>query len=439
MSKPKRNTRGMQSRPPLSSSAARRVRQVIWIDMNPILEKERLRCKQVSGKLSASQKALNDFKSEVTPAFSAWFHSHFGEALTAVRGLHSKMTELSDLVSAVFQQSMYTGVSERTAYERLMKIRAAQELAAAQGHRPEEESFTHDEEHDPFERENFREKLDERDEFGDDQSLPPEFEDLLRMAFEELAGPSSRFDPEEYEMLLEEFRGQFREEFLGSEEGRSYQEESSEKNNRKKRNESAGHEDREADSDEARIKQLYRDLARKLHPDQNTSISSKDKELWYEVQAAYDSRNLAQLETLSALAEGGSIHWFLQVKSVSRLQGIYLDFQTKLAATKKALREVKKDPAWDFLTVQKTPSRMEQLKRRLDRDFRDDTESLKFEIERLEEIINRWKTPKRISKPRQSPKRKTSQLRSKRSQGKGWSKADMDAFTGFGSHFGRKG
>src|SRR4051812_47418466 len=51
--------------------------------------------------------------------------------------------------------------------------------------------------------------------------------------------------------------------------------------------------------DDARRRSLYRDLARKLHPDLNPSLSSHERDLWHEVRAAYEARDLEALETLS--------------------------------------------------------------------------------------------------------------------------------------------
>jgi len=148
-------------------------------------------------------------------------------------------------------------------------------------------------------------------------------------------------------------------------------------------------------------------------------------ELWHEVQAAYDSNDLGRLETLAALTEDGNRIGFFRVRSISSLRAILNDFQSRLVSAQKALREAKKNPAWDFLAIQENPVRLNQLKRRLDRDLRDDTGSLGDEVERLEEIIARWIKPKRTARPSQG-----SHLRPRT---KGMTKAEMDAFTGFGS------
>src|SRR5690606_666866 len=76
-------------------------------------------------------------------------------------------------------------------------------------------------------------------------------------------------------------------------------------------------EDEAGDPDEEeRLRNIYRELARMLHPDlrpgpgERTETDRDRLELWYEVQHAYGQRNLAVLETLKTLVRirlGGGI------------------------------------------------------------------------------------------------------------------------------------
>lgn len=50
-----------------------------------------------------------------------------------------------------------------------------------------------------------------------------------------------------------------------------------------------------------KLRSLYRVLARRLHPDLNPSQSPTDAELWHRVSAAYDLREIDQLEALETL------------------------------------------------------------------------------------------------------------------------------------------
>jgi len=262
------------------------VRALIWVDMEPLLKMERARCERASEQLRSVTEKLDQFDREVSSAFSIWLHTHFGEALTHVRELHAKMEELEDQVSWVHYEAMRAGISERTAYERLARLRASGENDG--GRSPTE-----------------------------DDADSEEFDELLRGAFEELAGPASQFDPEQYDELLGEFREQFRERLADPAQGQFQEEPSHFHRSSSPRSEHSG-----GDESEKRRKQLYRDLARKLHPDHNASITAESKELWHEVQDAYESKDLDRLEALAAMSEGGREHRFSQFCSVSKLRSV---------------------------------------------------------------------------------------------------------------------
>ena len=50
---------------------------------------------------------------------------------------------------------------------------------------------------------------------------------------------------------------------------------------------------------DARVKELYRTLVRRLHPDLRADASAGVSALWHEVQAAYAASPLARLDILT--------------------------------------------------------------------------------------------------------------------------------------------
>ena len=58
-------------------------------------------------------------------------------------------------------------------------------------------------------------------------------------------------------------------------------------------------------ADSKRLKQLYRKLCKKLHPDLNPLLSEEDKKLFRGVQRAYETGDLAALEAYAWVLEGG--------------------------------------------------------------------------------------------------------------------------------------
>ena len=66
-------------------------------------------------------------------------------------------------------------------------------------------------------------------------------------------------------------------------------------------------------------------------------------------------------------AEGGL--GFECIRSLSRLRSIFTDFSKKLKATQKAIREMKKTPAWEFARAEKNLKKLNELTRRIHREM----------------------------------------------------------------------
>jgi hypothetical protein len=64
--------------------------ELVWVDMEPLLRAERVRCEEVASDLETSQRELNHFREVIEPAYSSWFYSHFGEKVTRIRELESR-------------------------------------------------------------------------------------------------------------------------------------------------------------------------------------------------------------------------------------------------------------------------------------------------------------------------------------------------------------
>lgn len=78
-----------------------------------------------------------------------------------------------------------------------------------------------------------------------------------------------------------------------------------------------------------RLKTLYRTLVRQLHPDGNRNQGWRERELWHEVQAAYQARDLDRLEDAAGRVEMG-----LNGASAA------LSVRTRLRLTSDLLREL---------------------------------------------------------------------------------------------------
>lgn len=351
--------------------------------MEPLLHAERNRCENAAKELEDSQAELNHFREVLEPEYSAWFHSQFGKRATELRELHARWLELRRLVSQVEAEAMHAGCSLHTAYQRIEQSRRNMDEKIRQ-HSARDHTAGDE---DPTTTKTKNSKRDSGRDTGD--NIPPELEALLRQEFEEVAGerPRNHRDQREYDALFKEFQEAFREEVLGQ----------TRKRREKPSNEAARPAAPErstppsADPEESRRKQIYRILARRLHPDVNLNLSPRELNLWHEVQLAYHSKDIQKLETLLALCESGGAEFsFCSVLSVSRLRAIFLDFRKKIRSTQKELRERKKTPAWEYLQSKEAPSGLKELKRRVARELRDAEEDLHSEIRTFEDAIDSW-------------------------------------------------
>ena len=99
----------------------------------------------------------------------------------------------------------------------------------------------------------------------------------------------------------------------------------------------------------SRLKNIYRRLVRRLHPDKGAQRSRKEVEWWHQTQAAYHARDAEQLELILTLVE-------IQDKgatdaSVSVLAQLTNEFKKSLRGLKRQIAGYRKERAWNFSAV----------------------------------------------------------------------------------------
>lgn len=94
-------------------------------------------------------------------------------------------------------------------------------------------------------------------------------------------------------------------------------------------------------------KQLYRSLAKRLHPTQNPQAGPLERELWAEVQQAHQARDVRTLETIELryrLDSGQPPH----PEDQEILRDLVLAWTEVRDTLRKELRTARKAPAWGF-------------------------------------------------------------------------------------------
>lgn len=148
---------------------------------------------------------------------------------------------------------------------------------------------------------------------------------------------------------------------------------------------------------EDEIKTLYRQLVRRLHPDLNPDLSDSLKERWFEVQEAYEDRDLTRLEKLLALCdEGGDEGTFIdRIMSLTRLKALAKSVAKKLKASQRQLTQLKRAPAWEFHKIKKNRHRLSLLERDVHYELHRTEDAIAGDIRTLESQIKKWQSPAR--------------------------------------------
>lgn len=133
---------------------------------------------------------------------------------------------------------------------------------------------------------------------------------------------------------------------------------------------------------ETRLKELYRILAKRLHPDLNggKALSEEDRELWFRAQAAYRDKDIARLEDLVATT-GGREQGDTPRDTLS-LSDLLKQIQVVLSTVqdmRRRLRHAHRDRAWGFSRPggkQRKRRIREAMQRELEREIAQTREAL---------------------------------------------------------------
>jgi hypothetical protein len=326
-------------------------RHLIRVDGKKIRSKIQSEYERATQSSRQCQEQLESFYSKDEPEYSKLYHARFGALLTESRELELKLHELQSLFDEVDTIYFLEGFSSRKkAYQAYLK-----RLEIARKWQEKERARADQEQPD-----------EEQEESGEDQ------------------GGRDKKNQEEW--TFEDFLHEFFEHQRRAQDERSRRE-AGPADSRKKS--SAG--------TNARVKQVYRQLVRKLHPDIHATPSPGQLELWHQTQEAYEQDDLQALEAILAMCEIEEKGTHLQA-SMSALMEIVKQHKKSLRKARSELREAKKTPAWGFAAASEMQKEALLLKR--GEYLRSRISLLKGSIGKLEREIESWKQSPRAKKAR---------------------------------------
>lgn len=126
------------------------------------------------------------------------------------------------------------------------------------------------------------------------------------------------------------------------------------------------HQEPNFDSDDIKLKTLYRELARSLHPDVIGNPNETQKKLWNEVQSAYEQKNRGRLLSLKSLLNLKETPQAFDIsKNQKELLASLIEECLELAETLKQFkredRNLSKDPAFEYFKKKHSEKKLDQI------------------------------------------------------------------------------
>ena len=329
-------------------------RRIVLLDQEPLREAAGRAARKKIGEMEKLATLLDEFENSILPAYARWEAETLGPLLEEERQLNARIDRLEHLISRIGMEALFTGRSPFDIFEEA--IREEEEWEEPED-RPETEAPESEEARDPDAERNFSEE--ER-----------EFRSYVRYA---TGNDPDQFGKREYKKLFKEYR-EWRQ-------------------NRESESASAAAKKEDVP---ARVKELYRVLVRRLHPDTGKSRNDPNSQrLWHDLQDAYAGMDVERLEILLALTDlhesGGAIR-----STLYHLRKVAKEMERTVREMKFRFRDAKSSPAWTFWHSSNREKTAEKFRAAVQVRIRD----AKKHIATLEEEIDFWKknSPRRNKK-----------------------------------------
>ncbi len=305
---------------------------LVWVDSSKLRHRLRRAYQKARKDIERAKILLNQYESVDLPSFERWLRREFGSLLSEERELIRKFQEMDSLRREVERETFVGRVSISKAYQKIM---AARNSTPAHEETAEENTETPIEEEDS----GFNSKTD---------GWQNDYKNKLRAEFFEKFG----FDIEDDPNLARMF---------------------------------AAMDLSNPPRPDPRIKDIYRALVRLLHPDIQKEMTPQKLEWWHQVQEAYNSDDVHQLETILTLCtietEG-----FTATTNLTSLMQVTQEFKKTLYSIKRHLTQCRREPAWDF----SKNKNVDALRVFFQRSLSDSTKRIRVDIEQLENLFSKW-------------------------------------------------
>lgn len=331
---------------------------LILIDQEPLRRSAAAECAEAMARLEDARAGWHRFEREDKPAFARWRAREFGSLLSKAREVETQIRDYQTLVHEV-EMEMRRGFHDaHSAYQRVMFRRENPEAAREEEPLPSAAGAAR---------------------------TPSDFEKeaLFQEWVQKFLGTNpDKMDDEAYSTSFEAFKAHM---------FRTPRHEAPPRNGA--RSPAQAHTiDDEVESDDeptipvdARVKELYRRLVRRLHPDLRADGNAAVSALWHEVQEAYLASDVARMEILLALSDIAANH-MNDATSLAQMHSVLAELERALRALEKSLREAEGEDAWNF--ARSGPAA--DLRLRVQRQLKADLAARSMRLDLLARTIAAW-------------------------------------------------
>ena len=336
---------------------------IVLIDEQPLREQVAAECSQAMAHLERLRTGWHHFERKDKPAFARWRAREFGALLSTAREVETRIRDCQAIVHEVEMEMRRSFQDAHGAYLRVMARRA----------NPSTEPID--------------DQADSGEKAGNARKLSDfEKEALFQEWVKNSLGTSpDKMDDEAYATTFEAFKSHmFR---SPTEEHRSNIARSGRRLPAARQESPISAETTEEEEEttvDARLKELYRRLVRRLHPDLRADGSAAVSTLWHEVQEAYAAGDVARMEILLALSDIEANR--IAEQPLSQMHLVLVELNRSARALKKSLLEAEGEDAWDFART--GPST--DLGVRVERQLKADLEGRTRRLDLLTTTIAEW-------------------------------------------------
>ncbi len=331
--------------------------EIVWIEQAPLRASAAGECTDMMARLEQARLCWHQFERQDKPAFVRWRAREFGALLSTARDVEDKIRDAQNLIHEVKMEMRRKIQDPYSAYRRVL-----------------------------FRRENPGVAEDRETSSNGSQSTPhlSEFEQeaLFQEWVQKFLGTNpAKMDDDAYSTSFEVFKSHM---FVRPESAPDRSDPRPEDVRR-----SAVDEEPPGTID-PRVKEIYRRLVRRLHPDLRADGDATVSSLWHEVQEAYAAGDVARMELLLALSDLSNA--FGASTTLSQMRSALSELTRSVRALELSLVEARREDSWNFART--GPS--EDLRSRVERQLKHDLALRQQRLELLTGTIAGWATGEKL-------------------------------------------